>query len=113
MKIKPNGDFLVNPGEIITVTVQGLGTVYLAAFSDLSFGNWIAISSPNPEVRKFVAPATPVNSFDIVFHFEPQNDPTAKYQVTIVGYPGGDTFKEDVPPLPPLPAGRDYTFVTN
>jgi hypothetical protein len=112
MKIKPNTDFLVKPGEVISVTVQAFNTLYLAGFSNLSSGNWIPVSPPNPEVRKFIAPNVPINSFDIAFAFEPAADP-AKYHVTIVGDPAEDTFQEDIPPLPPLPAGRDYRFVSS
>jgi hypothetical protein len=119
MKKKPNGDFLVKPGEIITVTVQASGTEYLASFSDLSFGNWVVVSPPNvqpnpdTEVRKFTALPVPANSFDIQFTFNTTDD-SAKYHVTIVGVSGEDTFEEDVlPPPPPLPEGRDYTFVTS
>jgi len=111
MRIKPNADFLVKPGEVITVTVQASGTVYLAAVSDLSFGNWIPVSPPNPEVRKFIVPNVPINSFDIAFAFEPAADP-AKYHVTIVGDPSEDTYSRDIPPDPPLPTSRHYTFVT-
>jgi len=112
MRIKPNGDFLVRAGEIIAVTVLASDTVYLAAFSHLSVANWIMVSPPNPEVRKFSMPAVAINSFDVAFAFQPAADP-AKYHVTIVGDPAGDTYEEDIPPDPPLPTGRDYRFVTN
>jgi hypothetical protein len=112
MRIKPDTDFLVKPGEVITVTVLASGTVYLAAISDLSFGNWIPVSPPNPEVRKFIVSDVPTNSFDIAFAFEPAADP-AKYHVTIVGDPNEDTYSKDIPPDPPLPTGRDYTLVTS
>jgi len=119
MRIKLNGDFLVKPGEVITVTVKASGTEYLASFSGLSFGNWVVVSPPNvppnpdTEVRKFTVLSVPANSFDIQFTFN-TGDNSARYHVTIVGNPAEDTFQEDVlPPPPPLPEGRDYTFVTN
>jgi hypothetical protein len=121
MTIKPNGDFLVNTGEIITVTVKASDTQYLAAFSDLSSGSWILTSLPNvppdplSEVRQFVMIGT-VNSFDIQFGFlPPPGTAPASYHVAIAGNaPGGATFADDIfPPASPLPPDRDYTFVTS
>lgn len=106
------GNFLVKPGEIITVTVEAFGTVYDAAIADPSFGKWILVSPPNPEVKKLNVPDVPVNVFTITFDFDPASVP-AKYHVTIVGDPTEDTYTEDIPPDPPLPTSRKYTLVIN
>jgi hypothetical protein len=116
-----NGHFLVKAGEIITVTVKASDTEDLAAFSDLSSGNWIMTSLPNvppdplAEVRKFVMPDVATDIFDVQFGFiaSPAGAPTS-YHVNIVGSdPAGAPFDQDIPnPNSPLPPDRLYTFVT-
>jgi len=121
MTIKPNGDFLVKVGEVITVTVTASDTKYLAAISPLSFGHWTVTSPPNvppgslKEVREFVV-AMPTNSFDVAFGFlPPPGVAPAKYHINIAGSdPGGAAFDDDIAnPHSPVPPIEDYTLVTS
>lgn len=121
MTIKPNSDFLVKPGEAITVTVRASDTEYLARITELSFGNWVTPNvppEPLAEVRTFVMPAVSINSFGIQFFFlPPPGVAPANYHVNIVGSePGGTPFDDDISapdPPSPLPPDRGYRFVTS
>lgn len=121
MQIKPDGDFLVKQGEVITVTVTASDTKYLAAISQLSYGGWVVTSPPNVpsgnlrEVREFVMQVA-TNSFDVAYAFlPPPGSAPGSYHINIVGSDaGGAAFDDDIlNPGSPVPVVLDYTFVTS
>lgn len=119
MRVQPDGDLEVSPGETVTVEIEATDTAFLAHTGPLQLGQWASVAHPSPlkEVREF----TVSNTFSTNFSFTTGFDfslgsgglipATAKYVLIISGTgPGGSTRKRTIRPQAILPAVKVFSF---
>jgi hypothetical protein len=122
MILQPNGNFHLTPGEVITVTVTAVNTMYLAIFSDLLVADWDRVqppqvSGPNQasETRRFRASTTAParEAFTILFDFvhnPGQIVPTTAQYIVDVRGTVGVPVRVPIPPVPPFPLDQQFVF---
>jgi hypothetical protein len=121
MNLQPNGNFHVTAGEVITVTVTAVNTMYLAIFSDLLVADWDRVTPPQvagpnraSETRRFTASTLAGReAFTILFDFVRNPGqmvpPTAQYIVDVRGTVGVPV-SVPIPPVPPFPLDQQFVF---
>lgn len=120
MRLQPDGDLEIAPGELVTVSVTAINTHYLAIFGDLLQADWAIVQplhqvAPNAtqETRSFAAGVAPGEAFSISFDFirnlQNQVNPGATYQITVVGS-GPFRIQKSILPIPPFPIVRPFVF---
>jgi hypothetical protein len=123
MILQPDGDFQLQPAEVVTITVTAVNTIYLAIFSRLRRAEWQILSPPRAvapnqiqEVRRFQAglAAPDLESTTILFDFvRDANDNVpngAEYVVDLQGSLGPFRPRKLVLPVPPFPIDRHLVF---
>jgi hypothetical protein len=110
MKVRPDGDFDVSPGEKITITVQADSLPCVVTFGPAKGCGCLTDPRPDEKTAKetCTSPSTPGTQWEqtIIFGFAGAN---AHYSVTITGNAGGIPFDDDVNSTP-NPRDRTYTF---
>jgi len=122
MNLQANGNFHVTPGEVVTVAVTAVNTMYLAIFSDLLISDWQIVEPPHPvtprevrEVRRFTAALTAPSreAFALLFDFvRNPGSPVpagAQYVVQLQGTVG-PPVGFPVPPIGPFPIDQQFVF---
>ena len=119
MRVQPDGDLEVSPGETVTVEIEATDTAFLAHTGPLQLGQWASVTHPSAlkEVRKFTVSNTFSTNFSFTtgFDFSPRSGgtipATAKYVVSIAGTgPGGSTRTRTVRPQSILPSVKVFSF---
>jgi hypothetical protein len=120
MKLQPDGDIQVAPGERVVVAVTSISTQYLAIFSDLLTADWVieqplqALGNGAREIRSFTAGDGGTDAFAITFDFvrnvQGQPDPDGSYEIAIRGDKGAFTIQKRILPSKILPINRPFLF---
>lgn len=119
MRVQPDGDLEVSPGETVTVEIEATGTAFLAHTGPLQLGQWASITHPSTlsEVRTFTVSNTFSTTFSFTTGFDFTPGPggmipaTARYTVSISGTgPGGKTRTRTIRPQSILPAVKVFSF---
>jgi hypothetical protein len=119
MRVQPDGDLEVSPGETVTVEIEATDTAFLAHTGPLQLGQWASVTHPSAltEVRRFTVSNTFSTNFSFTtgFDFSPGSGgtipTTAKYVVNISGTgPGGSTRRRTIRPQSILPSVKVFSF---
>ena len=121
MKLQPDGDLQVAPGEVVTVMVTAANTHYLAIFSDLQRAEWTIVEPVHQvsqvavqETRSFVAGASGSEVFALTLDFvrdkQGATHPQAQYVIQVRGNREPFTVTKQIVPIPPFPIGRPFLF---
>jgi hypothetical protein len=119
MRVQPDGDLEVSPGETVTVAIEATDTAFLAHTGHLQLGQWASVTHPSPlkEQRTFTVSNTFSTNFSFTTGFDFSLGPggkiaaTAHYTVRISGTgPGGAVRLRDVGPQSILPSLKVFSF---